>query len=163
MRIIDMNGNEIAAPDLTKGYLVEDRILVEHHEAVEAMEEIWHHEVVVRYPNGGIDVKKFIDAPAVEAKEAWDEYEPVRRYVLYTQQELDQIEQVKKQPRPLTVEERLLALEKSVTPKQYVAGVWYYRGDYVTYEAEVYCCVAPAGVVCVWSPDDYSMYWQKRL
>ena len=162
MRIIDMNGNEITAPDMTKGHLVEDSILIAHHEALEAVEEVWHHEIVAEYPNGGMDVEKIIDVPAVCAKEAWDEYETVFRYVSYTQQELEQFEQQNKAPKPLSVEERLTALEKTVTAAQYVAGTWYYRGDNVKFDSEVYTCIAPAGVACVWSPAEYGAYWQKR-
>lgn len=25
----------------------------------------------------------------------------------------------------------------------------------------VYTCIAPAGVVCTWSPDEYPAYWEK--
>lgn len=72
MRIIDKNGNELASPDLSAGKLVEEQIFITHHEAVEAVEEQWHHKVVQEYPNGGKDVRKVVDVPAVEAKEAWD-------------------------------------------------------------------------------------------
>ena len=37
----------------------------------------------------GIDVDEVVDKEATEAKEAWDEYEDIKRYVLYTQEELD--------------------------------------------------------------------------
>lgn len=46
MRIIDKNGNELASPDLSAGKLVEEQIFITHHEAVEAVEEQWHHKVV---------------------------------------------------------------------------------------------------------------------
>ena len=43
----------------------------------------------------------------------------------------------------------------------YVAGKWYYAGDVVMWDGEAYACIAPDGVVCVWSPADYPAYWQK--
>lgn len=39
----------------------------------------------------GIDLKIIEDSPAVPVKEAWDEYEDILRYKLYTQEELDEI------------------------------------------------------------------------
>lgn len=44
---------------------------------------------------------------------------------------------------------------------EYVVGKWYYNGDKVTFGGEKYTCIAPAGQVCVWSPTDYPVYWQK--
>ena len=88
MRILDVNGNEVQNPDLDLGYLTNDRIFIAHHEAIEAVKEVYHYETEREYPNGGRDVKKVIDVPAVEAKEAWDEYEDIKRYKLYTEEEL---------------------------------------------------------------------------
>lgn len=42
---------------------------------------------------------------------------------------------------------------------EYQAGKWYYNGDKVTYDGNVYTCTAPAGVVCTWSPAEYPAYW----
>ena len=44
-----------------------------HHDAIQPVEEVSHLEVIKEYPNGGRDVKKVIDVPAVEGKPAWDE------------------------------------------------------------------------------------------
>lgn len=101
MRIIDMNGNEIVSPDLSLGKMVEEQIFVAHHEAIEAVEEQWHYEVIAEYPNGGKDIKRVIDIPAVEPKDAWDEYETVQRYVPYTEEELAEIEAIRNQPTQL--------------------------------------------------------------
>ena len=89
MRILDLNGVELDAPDLSLGYLTEEEILISHHEAVEAVAEQWHYETTAVYENGGRDVKKVIDVPGVEAREAWDEYETVQRYIPYTDEELE--------------------------------------------------------------------------
>lgn len=37
----------------------------------------------------GLDIVRVVDKEAVEAKEAWDEYEDIQRYKLYTQEELE--------------------------------------------------------------------------
>lgn len=92
MRILDENNVEITSPDLSLGYLVQEEMFVAHHEAVKAVEEQWHYETVKVYPNGGKDVEKVIDVPGVEAKEAWDEYETIQRYIRYTDEELAEME-----------------------------------------------------------------------
>jgi hypothetical protein len=90
MRIFDENNVEILEEnvDFGLGYLTEDKMFVQHHEAIEAVEEVSHYEVIAEYPNGGKDVKKVIDVEAVEAKEAWDEYEDIMRFVAYTEEEI---------------------------------------------------------------------------
>lgn len=84
MRTIDQDGREIAAPDLETGHLVPERILVAHHDAIEAVEEVSHYEVIAEYEGGGKDVQRVIDVPGTAARDAWDEYEDVYRYVPYT-------------------------------------------------------------------------------
>lgn len=89
MRILDLGGMEVENPDLSLGYLREEKILITHHPAVEAIAEQWHYETIAEYPNGGKDVKKVVDVPGVEAREAWDEYEMISRYIPYTEEELE--------------------------------------------------------------------------
>lgn len=84
MRTIDQDGREIAAPDIEAGHLVPERILVAHHDAIEAVEEVSHYEVIAEYEGGGKDVQRVIDIPGIAARDAWDEYEDVYRYVPYT-------------------------------------------------------------------------------
>lgn len=43
----------------------------------------------------GIDLAEFIDEPEQEAKPAYDEYETIRRYILYTPEELKAREEAK--------------------------------------------------------------------
>ena len=100
MRILDENNVEITSPNFDLGYLVQEEMFVAHHEAVKAVEEKWHYETIATYPNGGKDVKKVIDVPGVEAREAWDEYEKILRYILYTEEELAEIEEKKKNSLP---------------------------------------------------------------
>ena len=111
MRIFDENDNLLDSYDETKGYLVEDRLFVCHHEAVEAVAEEGHYETIAEYPNGGKDVEWIVDVPGVEAKEAWDEYEDIYRYVLYTEEELVAIEEEKrKAEEEAELQERIRAL-----------------------------------------------------
>ena len=65
------------------------------------------------------------------------------------------------------LDERVKKLEQGgsePTPKEYPeykAGKWYYNGNGVTFEGTKYDCIAPEGVVCVWSPAEYPTYWQE--
>ena len=104
MRILDENNVEITSPDLSLGHLVEEEVFVAHHPAVEAVREQWHYETVYEYLNGGKDVAKVIDVPGVEAKDAWDEYETIKRYVPYTEEELAALEEARNRP---TLESRV--------------------------------------------------------
>lgn len=90
MRILDENNIELAEDqiNLELGYLRPESIISMHHEATEEVKEVGHYEVIAEYPNGGKDVKWVIDVPGAEAKEAWDEYEDIQRYVLYIEEEL---------------------------------------------------------------------------
>lgn len=108
MRILDETNAEITAPDLSLGRLVEEEVFVAHHPAVEAVPERWHYETIREYPGGGRDVRKVIDVPGVQAKDAWDEYETIRRYVPYTEKELSALEEERNKP---TLEDRVGTLE----------------------------------------------------
>lgn len=83
---------ELNEYDLTKGYLKEDKLFIAHHAAVEAVEERGHYEITKVFANGGKEAEWVIDAPGVEAQEAWDEYEDINIYIPYTEKELAQIE-----------------------------------------------------------------------
>ena len=98
MRILDENNIELTEEqiNLELGYLRPESIISIHHKAVEEVKEVEHYEVIAEYPNGGTDVIWVIDVPGVEAKEAWDEYEDIQRYVLYTEEELAAKEAEKK-------------------------------------------------------------------
>lgn len=98
MRILDENNIELTEEkvNLELGYLRPESIISIHHEAVEEVKEVGHYEVIAEYPNGGKDVAWIIDVPGTEAKEAWNEYEDIQRYVLYTEEELAAREAEKK-------------------------------------------------------------------
>lgn len=88
MKIIDENRKEMLDFDPTKGYLVKKQRFVKHHEAVKAVEEKGHYEVIAEYPNGGKDVEWVIDTPGVKEQEAYDEYEDVQQFVPFTAAQL---------------------------------------------------------------------------
>lgn len=90
MRILDENNIELTEDqiNLELGYLQLETIISEHHEAIKEVEEVGHYEIIAEYPNGGKDVKWVIDVPHEDAKEAWDEYEDIQRYILYTEEQL---------------------------------------------------------------------------
>lgn len=111
MDIYDEQGNPVTDYDPAKGRL-EMQKRIHHHEAVEAVEEQGHWETVAEYPEtGGKDVQWVVDAPGVEAREAWDEEETYWLYIPYTEEELAQMEADRNQPTP---EERVKELEEAL-------------------------------------------------
>ena len=117
MDMYDGQGNPVTDYDPAKGRL-EMQKRIHHHEAVEAVEEQGHWETVAEYPEtGGRDVQWVVDAPGVEAREAWDEEETYWLYIPYTEEELAQMEADRNQPTP---EERVkeLADGRFYTAKQ---------------------------------------------
>ena len=111
MDMYDEQGNPVTDYDPTKGRL-EMQKRIHHHEAVEAVEEQGHWETVAEYPEtGGKDVQWVVDAPGVEAREAWDEEETYWLYIPYTEEELAQMEADRNQPTP---EERVKELEEAL-------------------------------------------------
>ena len=119
MRILDENNIELTKEEvnLELGYLKPESIISIHHEAIEEVKEVGHYEVIAEYPNGGKDVIWVIDVPGIEAKEAWDEYEDIQRYVLYTEEELaarDAEKKAKEEEAMLNAQLRRLA-ENAVT------------------------------------------------
>lgn len=97
MRILDKDSNEITSPDLEKGYLKSETIVIKHHDAVEATPGKSHIEVVKEYDNGGKDVITVWDEKPTEAEEAWDETEEIQRYVPYSAEEIETIAKEKEE------------------------------------------------------------------
>ena len=66
------------------------------------------------------------------------------------------------------MDKRIAALENgnggedtpSVEYPEYEVGKWYYKDDVCSFEGKNYVCVAPEGIVCVWSPSEYPAYWE---
>ena len=108
MEIYNGNMERIENPDLSLGYLTTGK-RTEHHAAVQGVAEQWHYETVAEYPNGGRDIRKVIDVPGVEARDAWDEEIAIQIYTPYTAEELAQMEAERNKP---TTGQRLAALEE---------------------------------------------------
>lgn len=78
---------EITEPDLSMGYLVDDTRFVAHHEAQEAVEELYHYDE--KSLGTGIIVRtRVVEREGVPAHGAYDEYEDIYVYVPYTASEL---------------------------------------------------------------------------
>ena len=75
---------ELFNVDLTKGYLIPDKIFIKH---IDEVQEQGHYETIKEYENGGKDVEWVVDVPRVVAQ---DVYEDIQVYVEYTEQELAQ-------------------------------------------------------------------------
>ena len=68
------------------------------------------------------------------------------------------------------LEARVKALEEGkaeggsteAAAEDFVEGRWYYNGDKCIWNGVTYVCIAPAGQVCVWSPEAYPTYWTKE-
>lgn len=95
MKIYNQDKTQIIDnPDFNLGYLKQDQI-VHHIEAQEEVKEQFHYRTIAEYANGGKDVEKVIDVEGRPAIEEHDEYEDIQIYVLYTQEELLEIEKDK--------------------------------------------------------------------
>jgi hypothetical protein len=53
--------------------------------------------------------------------------------------------------------------EDTVEYLEFQEGKWYYKGDKCSFEGANYVCIAPDGVVCVWSPTAYPTYWKLQV
>lgn len=82
----ELNRQEL---DFEKGYLRHDKLFVAHHDATEAIAAVYEDRIVEE-ESGGISIYKDLVTPAVEAKEAWDEYEEIQVYVLFSEQEVSE-------------------------------------------------------------------------
>lgn len=78
---------ELQNPDLTRGRLETAQRVTVHHDAVPASVryEVMADTITADCPNG---LRQEITTPA---QDAWDEYEEVQRYVMYTDAELAEI------------------------------------------------------------------------
>lgn len=95
MKIYNQDKTQILDnPDFNLGYLKPDQ-LVHHIETQEEIKEQFHYRTIAEYENGGKDVEKVIDVEGRPAIEEHDEYEDIQVYVLYTQEELLEIEKDK--------------------------------------------------------------------
>ena len=115
MRILDKNNNELTNVNEALGKLVDDKLLIATHDAIEAVEEQWHYEIIAEYPNGGKDVEKVIDVAGVEARAAWEEYEDILRYIEYSEEELAIKKEQENKPTQLDIIEAQVAYTAMMT------------------------------------------------
>lgn len=76
--------------DFLQYKLTEDKLFIKHHKAVKEVKEKFHREIVAKYTNGGMDVKKVVDVPYAAPQEAWDEYEDILCAVPLTDEEYNE-------------------------------------------------------------------------
>ena len=79
-------------PDLTNGYLKQDKIVIKTIPATEEVKEQFHYVTIKEYENGGKDVEKVIDVEYQPSKPETYEYEDIQVYIPYTEEELTQKE-----------------------------------------------------------------------
>ena len=89
MRIFNQDKTqEIANPDLTLGYLANDRLFIAHHGATPEIKMQGHVESFTN--EFGLPDENFvIDVEYSPARDAWDEYENIQVYIPYTEEELN--------------------------------------------------------------------------
>lgn len=86
MKIFDESKTYELSPetiDYSKGELINDKRLVMHHKAIEAKEAVYANREEI-LSNGSKQIWKDLVTPAIEAKDAYDEYEDIQLYVPYT-------------------------------------------------------------------------------
>lgn len=181
MRILDQNDNEIQPEDVDYrlGKLSDDKIFIQHHDAVEAVEEQGHYETLQEYPNGGKDVEWKVDVPSVEAKEAWDEYEDIQRYTKFTAEELkanaereaqaleqQEIQKAVMAAVPMLIQPMLTSMPvedlKAVSAlvPEWTVGTEYKTGDIVRYKGVLYRCLQNDTAQEIFPPDTYISGWK---
>ena len=107
MEIYNEQMQRMEKPDMALGWL-ENSVRVIRHAAIKGIEEKWHYEIAAQYPNGGKDLRKVVDIPGVEAKEAWDEEVPIVIYHPFTEEELAKQEEERNRP---TMQARMERME----------------------------------------------------
>lgn len=103
--------------DLSEGRLVEDKILLCHHEAIEYSPSIQHYEEK-KYANGGVSRWLVVDKEAVEPQPAWDEMEDIYVYKLFTEDEKKEILRKKREKICFTIVDRGELWYKSLSEEQ---------------------------------------------
>lgn len=90
MRTLDETGKEITKPDLDKGYLVIETIILKHHDAVPFRPAVVEKEVYWEDANDPDNklYRTVEKSPIQWPRAAWDETETIQRYVKYTEAEL---------------------------------------------------------------------------
>ena len=130
----------------------------------------------------GVDVEEIVDQEEVKAKEAWDEYEDIQRYKLYTQEQLIEHAQrnaegekmVAQQTQAVTFMRMMAApMALSMTDEaveqiatflpEFEAGQSYDNKAVVRYKGALYRAIQAVGssVTSTYTPDAANSYWKR--
>lgn len=94
--------------------------------------------------------------PDKEIEENTDVIKQLMQHVTESEQKLKDLEaRIEKLEDPEAEPE-----EPVVTYEPYDPYKWYYKDMTCSFEGKNYICIAPEGVVCVWSPSGYPPYWK---
>lgn len=130
----------------------------------------------------GVDVEEIVDQEEVKAKEAWDEYEDIQRYRLYTEEELIeratdranmeryQAEQTQAvsfmrmmaAPMALSMTDEAVQQIATFLP-DFEAGQSYENKAVVRYKGALYRAIQAVGssVTSIYTPDAANSYWKR--
>ena len=128
----------------------------------------------------GIDVDRIVDVEYQQAKDAWDEYEDIKRYKLYTEEELQnnataKATQALKEARdtqmitlmamvatPMAAsmsDEEVASIEVFI--QEWEVGKSYEIGDVVRYKGGVWRALSASVAQEIYPPDQYTAGWKR--
>lgn len=179
MRILDKDGNELdpSTIDGNKGRLTVEQVLKQHHAAVDAVPEQGHWAPVDGHDGASAWI---VDVPATRAYPAWDEYETIRRYTPYTEEELEERARERAESETATLREAQLPaamslLMASVAPvltdtqvrdvsvflPDWRVGEAYKLGDVARYKGALYRALQDSTGQHTQEPDVSSGLWKR--
>lgn len=135
----ELNNYEI---DTKKGCLRADKMFVRHHEAVEGKPAVYGDRIEV-LPNGSKqNWKDLLISPAVEGKEAYDEYEDIQIYIPLNDEQIEsqyesKVESLIRERYSVSQELAILRQQESKT-EEYQAYYDYCEECKIKARAEVY-------------------------
>lgn len=88
------------------------------------------------------------------------ELEDLARSKVDTRDEVDVFAKLDELDRRVRALETGAAAPDTGSVDDFIDGKWYHTGDKVLFDGKTYTCIAPDGVVCVWSPEAYPTYWE---
>lgn len=129
----------------------------------------------------GVDIEEIVDQEACEAAEAWDEYEDIQRYKLYSQEQLEhnatqhaQILKTETQQAQAVVMAQFFARSMSASLsdeelaqvdtlfEDWRSGQEYEKGSVVRYHGGLYKSIAKiTGSGTSYAPDEYVAGWKR--
>jgi hypothetical protein len=127
MRILDENDQEVVDPDLDLGHLEPDKLFIAHHEEIPEklpVKKIDYDNPYYVGSNGGKLVNTIEVSPYQPYEPAWDEYEDILRYILYTEEELAEIEAQKKAEEEAQKEAEEQEVERQIQAQMRTAAMF---------------------------------------